>query len=186
MFYILLSSLNKHIHNQTIKIKFRYLLTKNNIIYLCFSFLFFSMNDVLVLIADSTLSIIKHCCLIAQLFPPFSFCFHFFLFAWYAYALIIINKNEDFLVLNIDFIIPDNYTMSKNGNSNVGNNTNNNTKKVKFNLNKSVQVTKVFARENRRITKNDTIFTMIDTDHRIPKKDTISTMVDTDHPGIVN
>ncbi len=94
-------------------------------------------------------------------------------------------------MLNIDFIIPDNYslfvyTMSNNGNSNVDNNTNNNTKKVQFNLNKSVQVTKVFARENRRITKNDTIFTMVDTDHRIPKKDTSSTMVDTDHPGIVN
>jgi len=60
--------------------------------------------------------------------------------------------------------------MNKNGNTSAGNNTNNNTKKIKFNLNKSVQVTKVFAREDQRLTKNDSIFTM----------------VDTGNPGIVN
>jgi hypothetical protein len=53
--------------------------------------------------------------------------------------------------------------MSRNGNTTVGNN--NNTKKVTFHLNKSVQVTKVFARENQPITKNDSIFTMVDTDN---------------------
>lgn len=53
--------------------------------------------------------------------------------------------------------------MSKIGNTNGGSNNNNNTKRLKFNLNKSVQVTKVFAREDHRITKNDTIFTMVDT-----------------------
>jgi hypothetical protein len=51
--------------------------------------------------------------------------------------------------------------MSRNGNTTVGNN--NNTKKLKFNLHKSVQVTKIFAKEEQRITKNDTIFTMVDT-----------------------
>jgi len=62
--------------------------------------------------------------------------------------------------------------MSKNGSTTVANNNNNNnnTKKIKFNLHKSVQVTKVFAREDVRLTKNDTIFTM----------------VDTNNPGIVN
>jgi hypothetical protein len=55
--------------------------------------------------------------------------------------------------------------MSKNGNTSIGNNNNNNTKKIKFNLNKSVQVTKVFAREDHRLTKNESIFTMVDTDH---------------------
>jgi len=55
--------------------------------------------------------------------------------------------------------------MSKNGNTNVGNNNNSNTKKVKFNLNKSIQITKIFAREDHRIMKNDTIFSMVDTDH---------------------
>ena len=60
--------------------------------------------------------------------------------------------------------------MSKNGNTSIGNNNNNNTKKIKFNLNKSAQVTKVFAREDYPFIKNDAIFTM----------------VDADHPGIVN
>ncbi len=60
--------------------------------------------------------------------------------------------------------------MSKNGSTTVANNNNNNTKKLKFNLHKSVQVTKVFAREYLPIIKNDPIFTM----------------VDTDNPGIVN
>jgi hypothetical protein len=55
--------------------------------------------------------------------------------------------------------------MSKNGSTTVANNNNNNTKKIKFNLNKSVQVTKVFAREDVRLTKNDTIFTMVDTNN---------------------
>jgi multidrug efflux pump subunit AcrA (membrane-fusion protein) len=45
------------------------------------------------------------------------------------------------------------------------NNNNNNTKKIQFNLHKSVQVTKVFVKENQRLTKNDTIFTMVDTDN---------------------
>ncbi|CAF0945275.1 unnamed protein product [Adineta steineri] len=63
--------------------------------------------------------------------------------------------------------------MSKNGSTNVGNNNNNNnnTKKIKFSLNKSVQVTKVFAKENHRLTKNETIFTMVDTDHPDGKKE---------------
>ena len=53
--------------------------------------------------------------------------------------------------------------MNRNGNSSVVNN--NNTKKIQFDLNKSVQVTKVFARENHALTKNETIFMMVDTDH---------------------
>jgi hypothetical protein len=60
--------------------------------------------------------------------------------------------------------------MSKNGHTTVGNNNNNNTKNIKFDLNKSVQVTKVFPRENKRLTKNEAIFSM----------------VDTGNPGIVN
>jgi hypothetical protein len=56
--------------------------------------------------------------------------------------------------------------MSKNGNTTGGNNNNNNTKKIKFHLNKSVQVTKVFAREDQGLTKNQTIFTMVDTGNR--------------------
>lgn len=60
--------------------------------------------------------------------------------------------------------------MSKNGNTTAGNNNSNNTKKIKFNLNKSVQVTKIFAKEDKRLIKNGPIFTM----------------VDTDNPGIVN
>jgi hypothetical protein len=55
--------------------------------------------------------------------------------------------------------------MSKNGSATVANNNNNNTKKIQFHLNKSVQVTKVFAREDHRLTKNEPIFTMVDTDH---------------------
>ncbi len=54
---------------------------------------------------------------------------------------------------------------SKNGNTSMTNNNNNNTKKIQFNLHKSVQVTKVFVKENQRLTKNDTIFTMVDTDN---------------------
>ncbi|CAF3788958.1 unnamed protein product, partial [Rotaria sordida] len=53
--------------------------------------------------------------------------------------------------------------MSKNGNTNGGNTNNNNTKIMKFNLNKSVQVTKVFVRECQQLIKNDPIFTMVDT-----------------------
>lgn len=53
--------------------------------------------------------------------------------------------------------------MSKNGNTSVGNNNNSNTKKIRFNLNRSVHVTKVFVREDQRLTKNESIFTMVDT-----------------------
>lgn len=49
---------------------------------------------------------------------------------------------------------------NKNGNPNIG--SNNNSKTIKFHLNKSVQVTKVFAREDHRLTLNDPIFTMVD------------------------
>ena len=53
--------------------------------------------------------------------------------------------------------------MSKNGGNNVG--KKNNIKEIKFHFQKSVQVTKVFVRENHQLTTNETIFTMIDTDH---------------------
>lgn len=54
--------------------------------------------------------------------------------------------------------------MNKNGTNNVNNNPNN-TKEIKFHLNKSVQVTKIFAKEDHRLTKNEPIFTMVDTEH---------------------
>ncbi|UJR36884.1 hypothetical protein I4U23_029597 [Adineta vaga] len=53
--------------------------------------------------------------------------------------------------------------MSNNGSNNGGNK--NNVKEIKFHFNKSIQITKVFIRENQRLTKNETIFTMVDTDH---------------------
>ncbi|CAF4549980.1 unnamed protein product [Rotaria sp. Silwood1] len=61
--------------------------------------------------------------------------------------------------------------MSNNGNTNDRNTSNNNTKTMKFNLNKSVQVTKVFVRENQRLTKNDSIFSMVDTHNPDGKKE---------------
>ena len=53
--------------------------------------------------------------------------------------------------------------MNKNGTNSA--NKSNTTKEIKFDLNKSVQVTKVFAKEDHRLTKNEPIFTMIDTNH---------------------
>ena len=38
-------------------------------------------------------------------------------------------------------------------------------KTIKFHFHKAVQVTKVFAREDHPLTKNDTIFTMVDADN---------------------
>ncbi len=55
------------------------------------------------------------------------------------------------------------YTMSnKTGNSNIVDDGNNNRKIIKFHLDKPVQVTKVFAREDHRLTINDPIFSMVD------------------------
>ena len=53
--------------------------------------------------------------------------------------------------------------MSRNGNTTVGNNTN--SKQLNFNLHKSVQVTKIFIRGDQKITKNEPIFSMVDTDN---------------------
>ena len=54
-----------------------------------------------------------------------------------------------------------------NKNENIGFNNNNNItiKKLKFNLNKSIQVTKIFARENHQLTNNESIFTMVNSDN---------------------
>ncbi|CAF0984354.1 unnamed protein product [Rotaria sordida] len=67
--------------------------------------------------------------------------------------------------------------MSKNGNTNGGNTNNNNTKIMKFNLNKSVQVTKVFVRECQQLIKNDPIFTMVDTHNPDGNKEQFSSSV---------
>lgn len=53
--------------------------------------------------------------------------------------------------------------MNNNGNTNGGTNNDTNAKKMKFNLHKSVQVTKLFFRENQAFLKNATVFTMVDT-----------------------
>jgi RNA polymerase II subunit A-like phosphatase len=52
------------------------------------------------------------------------------------------------------------FTMSQNGDH--GSYGNNDIKKIKFDLNKSIQVGKIRVRIDTRLTKNDIIFTMID------------------------
>lgn len=51
---------------------------------------------------------------------------------------------------------------------------NSSSKRIRFDLNKSVRVTRIFARENHRITKNDPIFTMVDAENAAGKKETFS------------
>ncbi|CAF2046071.1 unnamed protein product [Rotaria magnacalcarata] len=67
--------------------------------------------------------------------------------------------------------------MNNNGNTNGGTNNNSNTKKMKFNLNKSVQVTKLFFRENQAFLKNATVFTMVDTHNPDGTKESFSSVV---------
>lgn len=42
---------------------------------------------------------------------------------------------------------------------------NSSSKRIRFDMNKSVRVTRIFVRENHRITKNDPIFTMVDAEN---------------------
>ena len=56
--------------------------------------------------------------------------------------------------------------MSRNGLGSLGNSSSNSsTKKIKFNLDKPVRVTRIFIKEDHRLTKNDPIFTMVDADN---------------------
>ena len=75
---------------------------------------------------------------------------------------------------NFIWIISENSStsMSRNGLGNLGNSSSNSsTKKIKFNLNKSVRVTRIFIKEDHRLTKNDPIFTMVDANHPGSKKE---------------